>query len=341
MTSPLKHPLVAVFLAMAFPPLASAQTRAPIIDMHVHADAVADAGGAVFCAPYAVMPVANSGAEASAAMVEWMTNPGCEALIRLPADDEEQTRQILNIMEQRNVVSVVGGEAGLVAEWTRRAPNRFLRGIPSSMDVRKPEVIEELRQRHAAGQLDVIGEVAVQYLGTGPDDPALEPLWALAEELDVPVGIHIGTGPPGAPYLAWPNYRARLHSPLAIEEVVLKHPKLRIWLMHAGWPMLDDLLVTLYTHPQVHVDVGAIVFAIPRPAFYRYLQAIVDAGFIDRVMFGSDMFLAPELQERAIRTIEEAPFLTEAQKRAILYDNAARFLRFDHQRIQSDHAGTN
>jgi hypothetical protein len=46
------------------------------------------------------------------------------------------------------------------------------------------------------------------------------------------------------------------------------------------------LLAVLYAHPQVHVDVGVIVFIQPRPAFYRYLQGIVDAGFGSRVMFG-------------------------------------------------------
>ena len=341
MTFKLKIVLMSTVLMIGLPTLVRAQTSAPIIDMHVHADPVASMPGAVFCAPYAKMPVANSGAEAPAVMMKWMTNPGCSSVVPLAPNDQEQTRQVLEIMERRNVISVVGGDSDLVAEWSRRAPRRFLRGIPSSMDVRKPEVLVELRRRHAAGQLDAIAEVALQYDGVSPDDATLEPLWALAEELDVPVGIHVGTGPPGAPYLAFPRYRGRLHSPLAIEEVVMRHPKLRIWLMHAGWPMLDDLLVTLYTHPQVHVDIGAIVFAIPRRAFYSYLQAIIDAGFIDRVMFGSDMFLAPELQERSIRVIEEAPFLSEPQKRAILYDNAARFMRFDEARIRSHRAGQN
>jgi hypothetical protein len=35
----------------------------------------------------------------------------------------------------------------------------------------------------------------------------------------------------------------------------------------------------------------------------------------------------PGVIEPSIRAIEEAPFLTADQKRAILYDNAARFLR--------------
>lgn len=329
--------LVAGFLA-APPTEAFAQSRAPIIDMHVHAAPAADVGPGVFCAPYDVMPFANSGAEAPAAMAEWASAPKCNALVRPPADDIEQTRQILEIMQRNNIISVLSGNADLMAQWTEDAPERFLRGIPDGLDVRTPEGIAEIRRLHAAGLLDVIAEVAVQYQGVAPNDPALEPLWDVAEELDVPVGIHVGTGPPGAPYMGFPNYRARLHSPLAMEEVLIQHPKLRVWLMHAGWPMLDDLLVTLYTYPQVHVDVGAIAVSIPRAAFYRYLQSVVDAGFIDRVLFGSDMFFAPEMQERAIQVIEDADFLTEVQKRAILYDNAARFLRFDDARIRADHA---
>ena len=35
----------------------------------------------------------------------------------------------------------------------------------------------------------------------------------------------------------------------------------------------------------------------------------------------------PERIERAIQGIEEAPFLTAAQKRDIFYNNAVRFLR--------------
>jgi predicted TIM-barrel fold metal-dependent hydrolase len=112
-----------------------------------------------------------------------------------------------------------------------------------------------------------------------------------------------------------------------LEEALVRHPRLRVWIMHAGWPMLDDLLAVLWTHPQVYVDLGVIIFALPRAELYRYLRVIVEAGFGSRVMFGSDQMVWPETIERGIRTIEEAPFLSEQQKRDILYNNAARFLR--------------
>ena len=104
------------------------------------------------------------------------------------------------------------------------------------------------------------GEITNQYAGIPPDDPRMEPYWAMAEALDIPVGIHVGPGPPGVIYLGATGYRARLHSALTVEEVLVKHPKLRLYIMHAGYPMLDDLLAVLYAHPQVHVDTGVIVF---------------------------------------------------------------------------------
>ena len=101
--------------------------------------------------------------------------------------------------------------------------------------------------------------------------------------------------------------------------------------------MLDDLLAVLHSHPQVHVDVGLIVYALPRAAFYRYLSGIVEAGFGNRVMFGSDQMVWPGVIERAIAVIQEAPFLDAQQKRDILYNNAARFLRLNEQEIARHH----
>jgi hypothetical protein len=46
----------------------------------------------------------------------------------------------------------------------------------------------------------------------------------------------------------------------------------------------------------------------------------------ERVMFGSQM-VWPQAINSAIDNIEAAPFLSKKQKRDILYNNAARFLR--------------
>jgi predicted TIM-barrel fold metal-dependent hydrolase len=166
----------------------------------------------------------------------------------------------------------------------------------------------------------------------------MAPYWDVAEELDLPVGIHMGPGPPGGIYLGQTTYRARLSSALGLEDVLVEHPNLRVYVMHAGYPLLDDMLAVLYAHPQVYVEVGVVVFTRPKAEFYRYLQALVDGGFIDRIMFGSDQMVWPGAIEAGIETILDAPFLSENQKRAILYDNAARFLRLS-QEEQDRHWG--
>jgi hypothetical protein len=47
----------------------------------------------------------------------------------------------------------------------------------------------------------------------------------------------------------------------------------------------------------------------------------------------------PGAMERSVRVIEGATFLTAAQKRDILYNNAARFLRLTPEEIARHHGG--
>jgi predicted TIM-barrel fold metal-dependent hydrolase len=54
---------------------------------------------------------------------------------------------------------------------------------------------------------------------------------------------------------------------------------------------------------------------------------LIDAGFEKRIMFGSDQMILPDTVPFPIQAIRSAPFLTEAQKRDVLNNNAARFLR--------------
>lgn len=317
-------------VALAIP--ATAQERLPIIDMHVHALA-ADGQGpppVAICTGDEPFPTWDPTRPYGETFAEMQKNPPCDDPVWSPETDEELMRQTIEVMERRNIVGVLSGTPDRVAAWMAVAPGRFIPGL--LFQIGRDELSpDSLRALHEQGRLAVFGEITNQYAGIAPDDPLMEPYWALAEELDIPVGIHIGTGPPGAIYLGATGYRARLHSALTMEEVLVRHPRLRVYIMHAGYPMLDDLLAVLYAHPQVYVDVGVIVFTQPRAAFYRYLRGIVEAGFGNRVMFGSDQMVWPGVIERGIAVIEEAPFLSDEQKRDILYNNAARFLRLSEE----------
>jgi hypothetical protein len=126
-------------------------------------------------------------------------------------------------------------------------------------------------------------------------------------------------------------------SALLLEDVLARHPRLRISLMHYGHQKLDDTIALLEHHPQVYVDLGGIQWLYPRAFFYTQLRTIVDAGFGTRVMFSSDQMNWPGLMEHAIAVVEEAPFLNDGQKRDIFYDNAARFLRLSEEEIARHH----
>lgn len=305
----------------------------PILDMHLHALSIEEfiplAGPPPIphCVPMTDYAVPETGAA-------WPEAVGSRDLpcraIWSPTADDEVMEKTLETMRRRNVIGVTSGSR--LARWMDAAPERI---IPSLSFTGGPEApsVDAVRASFEEGSFTVLGEVTSQYGGLAPDHPSLAPYWALAEELDVPVGIHIGTGPVGAPYLGFERYRARLHSPLELEEVLIRHPQLRVYVMHAGWPMLDDLLALLWTHPHVYVDVGVIDWALPQREFHHYLQRIVQAGFGKRVLFGSDQMIWPEALELAIQSIESAEFLTAEQKRDILFDNAVRFLQLTPEQV--------
>jgi predicted TIM-barrel fold metal-dependent hydrolase len=174
----------------------------------------------------------------------------------------------------------------------------------------------------------VIGEIGTQLEGVPPNDPKLEPYFALAEKHDLPVLIHcLGIGPP------LPAFRSRCGNPLLLEDVLARHPNLRIWVENAGYPYLAEMTALMMMHPNVNADLSTISWLIPRVEFYDYLERLMRRAYLGygepiakRLMFGSDQMTWPETIEWAVDTIESASFLSENQKQDIFYNNAKRFL---------------
>jgi len=334
----MKFSLVSFVLLLIFCSITKAQeTPLPIIDMHLHALPAAQNGPPpiAICAPPTSWPAHDPAKPWAATFMETLKNPECDNPVWGAETDKEVMDQTVMMLKKHNIYGVTSGF--LVDDYIATAGDRIIPGLSFSF-FNKSLTLEKVRSELASGKYKVFGEVAIQYNGVSPSDSIFDPYAQIAEELDIPMGIHVGTGPPGAAYLpGLQNYRGRLHSPLEVEELLMKHPKLRIYLMHAGYPMIDDLLAVMWTHPQVYVDVGIICYGIPRPAFHSYLKRIVEAGFIKRVMFGSDQMNWPGTIEVGIEAINSADFLSEEQKRDILYNNAARFLRLSQEEIDRHH----
>jgi len=231
-------------------------------------------------------------------------------------------------MKKYNIFKgMVSNYYDVALRWKAADPNRFMVGYsfddPSTVD------LDFLRREHAAGRLDVIGEVGLQYEGIAPNDSRLEPIFALAEELDIPVGLHLGLGPPNTPYQSNPKFRTSFGKPSLLEEVLIKHPKLRLYVMHAGYPYIEEMVALMYVYPQLYVDIAVINWIITKGEFYEHLRRLVQAGNGERIMFGSDQMVWTDAIGMAVENVNAAKFLSEKQKRDIFYNNAVRFFRLD------------
>lgn len=154
----------------------------------------------------------------------------------------------------------------------------------------------------------------------------MKPYLDICNRYQLPVAIHTGLGDEGIPYeKCCPGFRTSLGNPKEIEEVLIRYPNLKIQLMHAGWPYIEETKAILYIYPQVNVDIAVLDWALPVKEFHNYLEQLVNAGFSKRIMYGSDQMVWDDAIKVSIDNIESAPFLTPQQKDDIFYNNAKLF----------------
>jgi predicted TIM-barrel fold metal-dependent hydrolase len=218
-------------------------------------------------------------------------------------------KELVAEWDRLNVTAVVMGDPKSVKKWKDAAPNRVIMGtsFESGPGSDKFLPVDQLRPLFTSGDFKIMGEIGLQYQGMSPSDMSVDQYFALAEELDIPVGIHMGTGGSGRANVAMPKFRGSMGNPL----------------------LLDNLLTLLQANSHVNVDVAGLIWSYPIKEVNTYIQRIVDAGFEDRIMFGTDQMIWPKLMATSISVIQNADYLTPEQKRDILYNNAARFLRLD------------
>lgn len=275
-------------------------------------------------------------------------------------DDEEARAKRLAEMDTNNVVLslLYMTEPGDLEDWTEAVPGRFLAGpaLPCWPNSAGPAFycfIESggwpdlawLEQELASGRIGLLGEMLFNYANVAPDDPRMEPYWALAAKYDVPVAVHTGRGPgPGQgprDETCCPGYNEAYGNPDRLRPVLAKHPGLRVILQHfgAGDPpahsyFFEEAIALLRDHPSVYVDMTIMNSIAPAPAHEAVLKSLVDAGFGDRILFGSDNLPVGMIVER----MEAIDWLTPEQRHAIYYGNAARFLRLDPATVARHHA---
>jgi hypothetical protein len=286
--------------------------RGPIIDVHLHA-------------------------HTSESLAHRLPNPATGQMS--PATAEEHMTRSLQIMRERNVVLgiVSGSTLAAVERWHAVAPDRVWKaiGVDDPSNFMKPADLDRLFREK---RLHVFGEVAAQYAGYSPSDTAFDAYWAVAEKHGVPAGIHTGGAPPRTPYTCCPKFRLSLGDPLLLEDLLVKYPKLRVYVMHAGGFFPQNALMLMTMYPQVYVDIGALSWTpIAGDMLEPFLIEAKRRRLLDRVMFGSDQMRWPEAIGLAIDRVNHLDFLTIEEKQDIFYDNAATFLGLTAEQIARRH----
>ncbi len=304
----------------------------PVIDVHVHAMDESFPGGGPMCPNEAKFLASDP--KTKEAPFGWDVEECTPKLY--PSEKGQYLKDMKAEMERLNVTAVVFGDEAGVKKWQDAMPGRIIPGTSfnEGMNPGARVDLDKLRQEFTTGGFKVMGEIGLQYEGISPSDPSVDKYFALAEELDIPVAIHMGTGGSGRANITSPKFRGSMGNPLLLEDLLAKHPKLRVQVMHAGYPMIDNMLTLLQANSHVYVDVAGLIWSYPLKEVNRYIQRIVEAGFEDRVMFGTDQMEWPKLMSYSISLIQNADYLTPEEKRDILYNNAARFLRLDTQKAK-------
>ena len=285
--------------------VALVQSQVKIIDMHIHSYTKKDF---------------DNGKPA----IDYYGNKGS-------SNNEIHRAATFRAFKQFNVVkAVVSGSPMSVEEWTAKdSSHRVIKGVlmfsPGDYGMDSSKFEQMVKEK----KIDVFGEIGAYYGGTTLSDSAWQPYLRICEKYDIPVGIHTGGGDPGGTYSSSRNARLRLGDPYLVEDVLVRYPKLRLYLMHAGEDWHEHALRLMAYYPQLYTDIAVLLWVEPLDQRYAvtFLKAAKQAGYLNRVMYGSDQMMWPAAISKSIAFLNSLRFLTKKDKQDIFYNNAARFLR--------------
>jgi uncharacterized protein len=145
--------------------------------------------------------------------------------------------------------------------------------------------------------------------------PALAGIYATAQEHGRPVMIHTGTS-------IFPGARNRYADPMAVDDVAVDFPRLKLILAHAGRPIyMTTAAFLVRRHPHVYVDLSGI----PPRKLLEYLPRLEELS--DKCLWGTD-FPSPGVasMKRNVENFLELPLSASAKER-ILWSNAEKVIR--------------
>lgn len=155
-----------------------------------------------------------------------------------------------------------------------------------------------------------------------PNEPVMRPAVELAVEFGVPLMIHSGD-------TFTPQGRIKYSHPLHVDDLAVDHPDLKIVICHLGNPWLRDCMEVVYKNANVYADISGLVLGKFSDRFELYMQRQLQDMLLfgvnpEKVLYGTDWPIASmETYLEFVRDLN----ITEADRRHIMWDNAAKLFR--------------
>ena len=160
-------------------------------------------------------------------------------------------------------------------------------------------------------------------IGMPANDKRCYPLYAKAQELNIPVFIYANMN-------LITTLPMDLGHPKNVDEIAGFFPDLRIMMTIGGWPWIPDAVGSVIRHKNLFINMEIIdpaKLAIPGQGYEMLLYAI-EHNFPDKFCFASDWAMMGQPLEEIIRHVEALP-LNDKIKDNILYYNAKRFFELE------------
>ncbi|WP_309223301.1 amidohydrolase family protein [Micromonospora sp. CP22] len=171
------------------------------------------------------------------------------------------------------------GMAEQLNQWTLDFARHTPGCLPSATFFPEPQAA-----RYVAAAIDAgarVFKVHLQVGGFAPTDPALEQVWGLLTEADVPVVVHAGHAPVGAAHTG----------PEPFAALLARHPRLPAIVAHMGAPDYAAFLDLAERHERVRLDT-TMVFTSFFEHFVSFpseeLPRLRELGLAGKVLLGSD-----------------------------------------------------
>ncbi|MCC5831007.1 MAG: amidohydrolase family protein [Phycisphaeraceae bacterium] len=157
-----------------------------------------------------------------------------------------------------------------------------------------------------------------------PYDKRCQVLYDLALEFDVPVMIHTGD-------TYSPQAKVRYAHPLAIDDVAVDNPGLKLVLCHLGNPWIRDCMEVIYKNAHAYADVSGLALGHFQERFERYMvqqvhDMILYAGEPKYLLYGTDWPLCD--MGSYLKFVRSFEFSAEHFER-VLWRNAAELFKLD------------